>query len=72
MNRATGFHARYIQQPGPALEPRRIFVPVRGLSFTFELEPGLLLLEAVRRGFAARGFVSGVAELGAVALGPFA
>ena len=72
MNRATGFHARYIQQPGPALEPRRIFVPVRGLSFTFELEPGLLLLEAVRRGFAARGFISGVAELGAVALGPFA
>lgn len=62
----------YIQQPGPALEPRILAVAARGRSFSFNLEPGLHLLEAVRRGFAAEGFTSGVLELGALALSPFA
>jgi predicted DNA-binding protein with PD1-like motif len=62
----------FIQQPGPALEPRILAVVARGRSFSFDLEPGLYLLEAVRRGFAAEGFISGVLELGAVALSPFA
>ncbi|OYU48866.1 MAG: DUF296 domain-containing protein [Rhizobiales bacterium PAR1] len=71
MARAEGFDARYIQQPGPPQEPRILAVPARGLSFNFDLEPGVQLLEGMRRGFAARGFSSGVAELGTVALGPF-
>lgn len=62
----------FIRQPGPALEPRILAVAARGRSFTFDLEPGLPLLEAVRRGFAAEDFTSGVVELGAVALSPFA
>ena len=72
MPRASGFDARYIQQPGPPQEPRILAVPARGLSFTFDLEPGVQLLEGMRRGFAARGFTGGVAELGPLALGPFA
>lgn len=63
---------RTIRQPGPALEPRIITVLAQGRSIAFDLEPGLLLVEAVRRGFAAEGFIGGVVELGAVALGPFA
>lgn len=72
MARASGFDARYIQQPGPQQEPRILAVPARGLSFSFDLEPGVQLLEGMRQGFAAKGFSSGVAELGAVALDPFA
>jgi predicted DNA-binding protein with PD1-like motif len=72
MARETGFDARYIQQPGPPQAPRILAVAARGLSFRFELEPGVPLLEGMRRGFAARGFSGGVAELGPLALGPFA
>ncbi len=67
-----GFEARHIRQPGPRQAPRIVAVEARGHSFAFELEPGLALLEAVRRGFATRGFTSGTLELGSMALGPFA
>lgn len=72
MARPQGFDARYIQQPGPPLEPRIVAVEARGRAVSFNLEPGVHLLEAVRRGFAAEGFTSGVVEIGALALGPFA
>jgi predicted DNA-binding protein with PD1-like motif len=61
-----------IKQPGPPQQPRIVAVETRGRAISFDLEPGLHLLEAVRRGFAAAGFTSGVVELGAVALSPFA
>jgi len=60
------------RQPGSAEAERIRWVEARGRSFAFTLEPGLPLLEAVRRGFAAEGFVSGTLELGALALNPFA
>lgn len=63
---------RTIRQPGPEQFPRIIAVEARGRSFAFEAQPGLSLLEAIRRGFAAEGFVSGTAEFGSLALGPFA
>jgi predicted DNA-binding protein with PD1-like motif len=63
---------RTIKQPGPVALERIVAVEARGASITFYLEPGVLLVEAVRRGFAAHGFTSGVVELGALALGPFA
>ena len=62
----------FVQQPGPPQEPRIIAVDARGRDISFVLEPGVHLLEAVRRGFAAAGFMSGVVELRAVALAPFA
>jgi predicted DNA-binding protein with PD1-like motif len=61
-----------IQQPGPALEPRVVAVEGRGRVFSFALQVGLPLLEAVRQGFAAQGFVSGTVQLGALALAPMA
>jgi predicted DNA-binding protein with PD1-like motif len=64
--------ARFIRQPGPALSPRIVAEPARGRALDLDLAAGLPLLEAVRRGFAASGFASGVVELGALALGPFA
>lgn len=62
----------FIRQPGPTLEPRLLAAEGRGQPFRFALEPGVLLVEAVRRGFAAAGFTSGVVRLRDVALGPFA
>jgi predicted DNA-binding protein with PD1-like motif len=67
----------FIQQPGPSASDRIISVEGRGRAFTFELEPGLLLLEAVRKGFTETGFAekafeSGVLELKDVALTSFA
>jgi hypothetical protein len=59
-------------QPGTPEVDRIKWVEARGRSFAFTLEPGLPLLEAVRRGFAAEGFASGVLEIGALALEPFA
>jgi predicted DNA-binding protein with PD1-like motif len=59
-------------QPGPAEAERIKSVEARGRSFEFTLEPGLALLDAVGRGFAAEGFASGVVEFGTLALEPFA
>jgi len=47
-------------------------VPARGRDLRLRLMAGLPLLEAVRQAFAAEGFASGVAELGPLALAPFA
>jgi predicted DNA-binding protein with PD1-like motif len=63
---------RFIQQPGPTAPDRIVAIECRGQAFTFELEPGLLLLDAVRKGFAEAGFESGVLELKDVALTSFA
>jgi predicted DNA-binding protein with PD1-like motif len=59
-------------QPGRPEDERIKWVEARGRSFEFMLEAGLPLLEAVRQGFAAEGFVSGVLEIGALAIEPFA
>ena len=60
------------RQPGTP-EPERIkWIEARGRSFDFTLTSGIPLLEAVRRGFAAEGFVSGALELGPTVLEPFA
>ena len=63
---------RTIKQPGPVASERIVAVEARGRAITFDLEPGVLLVDAVRHGFAAHGFTSGVLELGALALHPFA
>lgn len=63
---------RHVRQPGPPAPDRIVAVAGRGKSFSFDLEPGLLLVEAVRRGFADRGFDSGVVEIAGLALSPFA
>ena len=63
---------RSIAQPGPPAHERIQWVETRGRAFSFLLEPGIPLLEAVRRGFAAEGFAGGVLNAGAGALGPFA
>lgn len=61
---------RSIAQPGaPPLE-RIQWVAARGRAFSFTLEAGIPLLEAVRRGFAAEGFSSGVLNAKGGALGP--
>lgn len=59
-------------QPGTPEAERIAFVEARGRGFRFTLEPGVPLLEAVRRGFAAEGFISGVVNFGVIALSPFA
>lgn len=63
---------RQVTQPGPAQAEPIQWVEARGESFSFDLEPGLPLLEAVRRGFAARGYESGVLTASGGALSPFA
>lgn len=63
---------RSILQPGPAAPERIVAVEARGRAFSFTLEAGLPLLEAVRRGFAAEGFSGGVLNVGEGTLGPFA
>jgi predicted DNA-binding protein with PD1-like motif len=63
---------RSITQPGPPSAERIQWVVARGRAFTFTLEAGLPLLEAVRRGFAAEGFSSGALNIGGGALAPFA
>lgn len=63
---------RSIAQPG-APHPERIqWVTARGRAFSFVLEAGIPLLEAVRRGLAAEGFSGGVLSARSGALGPFA
>jgi predicted DNA-binding protein with PD1-like motif len=61
-----------IAQPGPAAPERILAVEARGRAFAMRLEAGLPLLDAVRRGFAAEGFTSGVVRFGEIALSPFA
>jgi predicted DNA-binding protein with PD1-like motif len=63
---------RYVRQPGPPAPDRIVAIAGRGKSFSFDLKPGVMLVEAVRRGFAAHGFDGGVVEMQGVALGPFA
>jgi predicted DNA-binding protein with PD1-like motif len=63
---------RHIVQPGPSAPERIQWVEVRGRAFSFALEPGLPLLEAARRGFAAEGFAGGTLNIKGGALGPFA
>jgi len=63
---------RRIAQPGPPATERVQWVEARGRAFSFTLQAGLPLLEAVRRGFAEAGFSSGVLAMRGGALGPFA
>lgn len=63
---------RRILQPGPPALERIQWVEARGRAFSFTVEAGLPLLEAVRRGFAAEGFAGGTLNVKGGALGPFA
>jgi predicted DNA-binding protein with PD1-like motif len=63
---------RHVVQPGPPAPERIQWVEARGRAFSFMLEPGLPLLEAARRGFAAQGFAGGTLNIEGGALGPFA
>ncbi|MGF6311690.1 putative DNA-binding protein with PD1-like motif [Bradyrhizobium sp. i1.8.4] len=63
---------RGIAQPGAPIPERIQWVAARGRAFSFVLEAGIPLLEAVRRGFAAEGFSGGVLNARGGALGPFA
>jgi predicted DNA-binding protein with PD1-like motif len=63
---------RRIEQPGLPAPHRIQWVEARGRNFSFLLEAGIPLLEAARRGFAAKGFVSGTLNIKGGALGPFA
>jgi predicted DNA-binding protein with PD1-like motif len=62
---------RSIKQPGPQVGERIQWAEARGRAFSFTLEPGLTLLEAARRGFAAQGFSSGTLNIKGGTLGPF-
>src|SRR5215475_14148075 len=62
---------RSIKQPGPPAPERIQWAEARGRAFSFTLEPGLPLLEAARRGFAALGFAGGTLNINGGALGPF-
>jgi predicted DNA-binding protein with PD1-like motif len=63
---------RRIVQPGTPARERIQWVETRGRAFSFTLQPGLPLLEAARRGFAAAGFAGGTLRTGRGGLGPFA
>jgi predicted DNA-binding protein with PD1-like motif len=63
---------RRVVQPGEPAAQRIQWAEARGQSFSFALEAGVPLLEAVRRGFAAAGFASGVLTIDGGAFGPFA
>lgn len=63
---------RRVQQPGPETGERVEWAECHGRRFDLILEPGLTLLEGMRRGFAAAGFTSGVVRVDGVALDPFA
>jgi predicted DNA-binding protein with PD1-like motif len=62
---------RSIKQPGPPVAERIQWAEARGRAFSFTLEPGLTLLEAARRGFAAQGFAGGTLTIKGGTLGPF-
>jgi len=61
----------FIKQPGEALSPRVLAAEGRACPFRMKLKAGALLLEAVREGFEAEGFSSGVLNLDELAFGPF-
>jgi len=63
---------RRIEQPGTGTPERVQWVECRGRAFSLTLPAGVPLLEAVRNGFAAAGFASGVVKLDGLALAPFA
>src|SRR5215469_10182077 len=62
---------RSIIQPGPPAAERVQWVEARGRAFSFTLKPGLTLLEAARRCFAAHGFAGGTLNIEGGTLGPF-
>lgn len=62
---------RHIKQPGLPSPERIQWVEARGRAFSFTVQAGLPLLEAVRRGFAAEGFAGGTLNFSSGALGPF-
>ncbi|WP_089174128.1 DUF296 domain-containing protein [Bosea sp. AS-1] len=63
---------RRIEQPGTGTPERIQWVECAGRVFSLTLPAGALLLEAVRDGFAAAGFASGVVKLDGLGLSPFA
>ncbi|WP_027550818.1 PCC domain-containing protein [Bradyrhizobium sp. Cp5.3] len=63
---------RSIKQPGAPIAERIQWVEARGRAFSFTLQAGLPLLQAVHRGLAAEGFAGGVLNFRRGALGPFA
>ncbi|MBN9442423.1 DUF296 domain-containing protein [Bosea sp. (in: a-proteobacteria)] len=63
---------RRIQQPGTGTPERVQWVECGGRAFSLTLPAGVALLEAVRSGFAAEGFASGVVKLDGLKLSPFA
>jgi predicted DNA-binding protein with PD1-like motif len=63
---------RQIRQPGPITPERIQWVAARGRAFSFRMQSGVPLLEAVRHGFCTEGFGGGVLNIRAGALGPFA
>src|SRR3954466_1504971 len=63
---------RLFRQPGPITPERIQWVEACGRAFSFPTAPGMPLLDAARRGFAAEGFAGGVLGIRAGALGPFA
>lgn len=63
---------RRIQQPGTGTPERIQRVECSGRAFSLTLTAGVPLLEAVRSGFAAEGFASGVVRLDGLRLAPFA
>jgi len=63
---------RRIQQPGTGTPERIQWVECGGRAFSLTLPAGVPLLEAVRSGFAAEGFASGVVKLDGLRLAPFA
>lgn len=71
-NRPAPEAMRSIVQPGPPNPERIQWVEARGRAFSFTLQAGLPLLEAVRRGFAEAGFAGGVLSMRGGALGPMA
>ena len=63
---------RRIKQPGTGTPERIQWVECRGRAFSLTLPGGVPMLEAVRSGFAAAGFASGVVTLDGLKLAPFA
>src|SRR5438067_9530792 len=63
---------RHILQPGRPAPERIQWAEARGRAFSCQLEAGLPLLEAARRGFAAHGFAGGVLNIKGGLLGPLA
>lgn len=63
---------RRIQQPGNGTPERIQWVECGGRAVALTLPAGVPLIEAVRSGFAAEGFASGVVKLDGLKLSPFA